>query len=616
MPHGFHGRILTIDLSSGKIGERRLNEDDVKKYTLGSGLAVRMLYDEVPPDIDPLSPENPIFFLSGLLTGTIVPTACKMSVCSKSPLTGIWNEATVGGHWPAEFRMTGYDGIWITGKSPKPVYILISESATPPNVKILPADDLWGKDTYETGAILQTRHEKHLVAVIGPAGENLVKIASICFDPPISRFAARSGIGANMGSKNLKAIVVKGHGKRVSVADPDGLKSLLKEEIPQIKENTKALGEFGTSGGAPAVESFGDLPVKNYLLGAYPDVVKISGQAMREKIWVRHYACWACPIGCAKIVKGELAGFGKFEGHYPEYETLGMLGSNLLVNDMNILAYANELTNRLGMDTISMGSAAAFAIECYEKGKITREDTGGLELKWGDAASIVGLIEMTAYRRNKIGSALARGVKEAAEIIGKNTIDYVSHSKGLDYPAHDPRGHVSMTLSYATSVRGACHLEGLTYFLDRGIPAKDLGITTPPNQFEESDKPKIVFDMQNFLSLFNPLGLCKFLFHGRVGHSQITRWINAVCGWSWTPDGYMKTGERVFNLKRLYINRLGISRKDDLLLTRANSYPKKEGKAKGIAANLAKMLDEYYTLRGWTYEGVPSEERLKDLGLL
>ncbi|PKN01642.1 MAG: aldehyde ferredoxin oxidoreductase [Elusimicrobia bacterium HGW-Elusimicrobia-1] len=609
MSHGFHGKILTIDLTSGKIGENTLKEADVKKYTLGSGLAARILYDEAPPDAAPLSAENPILFLSGLLTGTIIPTACKMSVCAKSPLTGIWNEATVGGHWPAEFRAVGYDGILLTGKSPEPVYLLIADT-----VKILPADDIWGKDTYETGEILKVRHEKHLVAAIGPAGENLVNFAAICFDPPNSRFAARAGIGANMGSKNLKAIVVKGQGKRVTVANPEKLKSLLKEQIPKIKENAKALGEFGTSGGAPAVESFGDLPIKNYAVGAYPDVVKISGQAMREKIWVKHYACWACPIGCAKIVKGELAGFGKFEGHYPEYETLGMLGSNLLVDDLYLLAYANELTNRLGMDTITTGSVVAFAIECYEKGKINKSDTGGIELKWGDAKSIIELIKMTSARE-KIGAALALGVKEAAEKIGKNTVEYISHSKGLDYPAHDPRGHVSMALSYATSVRGACHLEGLTYFLDRGVPAKDLGVTAPTNQFDENGKPKIVFDMQNFLSLFNPLGLCKFLFHARVGHTQIAEWVNAVCGWDWTPDDYMKTGERLFNLKRLYGTRLGISKKDDLLLTRANSYPKKEGKAKGVVANLPKMLDEYYALRGWDDEGIPTEKRLKELGL-
>lgn len=610
MPDGFHGKILTVDLTSGRIGEKTINESDVRKYTLGSGLAARILYDEVPVNAQPLSEENPILFLAGLLTGTVVPTACKMSVCAKSPLTGIWNEATVGGHWPAEFRMTGYDGILLTGKAKKPVYLVIDTEC-----KIHDATDLWGKDTYQTGEILSKRHEKYLVATIGPAGENLVNIASICFDPPNSRFAARSGIGANMGSKNLKAIVVKGQGKRISVADPEKLKSLLKEEIPVIKENAKALGEFGTAGGAPAVESFGDLPIKNHTGGSYPDVVKISGQAMREKIWVRHYACWACPIGCGKIVKGELKGFGSFYGHYPEYETVGMLGSNVLNNDLYTLAYVNELTNKLGMDTISMGSVAAFAIECYEKGKITKSDTGGIELKWGDATTLVEIIKMTAYRKN-IGDILAKGVRDAAKTIGKNTIEFVSHNKGLDFPAHDPRGHVSMAINYATAVRGACHLEGLTYFLDRGVPCKDLGITTPPNQFEETDKPEIVFKMQNFISLFNPLGLCKFLFHARVGPVQISKWVNAVCGWNWTIDDYMKTGERLFNLKRLYNTRLGISRKDDLEPSRITVYPKKEGKAKGVIPNVAKMVAEYYVLRGWDEEGIPKQEKLKELGLL
>jgi len=610
MPFGFHGKILTVDLTNEKFGEMSINEEDVRKFTLGSGLAAKILLDEFP-FTEPLAPESPLLFLSGLLTGTNAPTACKLSVCARSPLTGIWNEATVGGHWPAELRFTGYDGILFTGKAKKPVYLYIGED----KIELRPAEKLWGKDTYETAALIQSEcPPRTLVAAIGPAGENLVSIAAICFDPPNARHAARAGIGANMGSKNLKAIAVKGSGKKIAVADPEKLKEHLKEDTLKIKNNAKGLSEFGTAGGAPAVESFGDLSIKNWYLGSFPQVTEISGQKVRETIFVKHYACWACPIGCGKIVQGELPGFGKFYGHYAEYETVGMLGSQVLNADLNLLSYANELANRLGIDTISGGAAVAFAIECFEKKKISKKDTGGMEYRWGDATTIVSLLKDIAYRRN-LGAVLAYGTKRAAEIIGKNTIEFTSTNKGLEYPAHDPRGHVGMALNYATAVRGACHLEGLTYFLDRGVPAVDFGITTPPNQFEESDKPQIVFTMQNFFSLFNPLGLCKFLFHGQAGPKMISNWVNAICGWKWTMDDFQLTGERLFNLKRIYGNLLGISKKDDIYLSRAVAWPKPDGKAKGVVPNVAKMLAEYYRRRGWSDEGIPRKERLQQLGL-
>ncbi|MCG2677474.1 aldehyde ferredoxin oxidoreductase family protein, partial [bacterium] len=546
MSYGYQGKILEVDLTTQKISQRKVKEEDVKKYFMGSGLAAKILSEEADLSLDPFDPANPLIFMAGLLTGTMVPTACKLSVCSKSPLTGIWNEATVGGHWPAHFKFTGYDGIIIRGKSDKPVYLWINDA----KCEMRNAESVWGRDTFETSELLKKEtDDKALVAAIGQAGENLSRMASIVFDGMNARIAARGGPGAVMGSKNLKAIVVKGN-KRPEIKDWEGLRELLKKEIPIIKEKAKGLSEFGTAGGAVAVEAFADLPIKNWQLGSWEEgIKKISGQRMRERIWVRHYHCYSCPIGCAKIVKGN-GKYGKFYGHYPEYETVGMLGANCLNDDLELLAYVNELCNKFGLDTISTGSTIAFAMECYEKGKITKEDTGGLEIKWGDSKAMITLINQIAKREGFVGEYLADGPVEAAKKIGKGTMEFVSQTKGLDYPAHDPRGHFSMALSYATSVRGACHLEGLTYFLDRGLKIEDFGYTEPPDQFKEEDKPEIVYNLQNFLSVYNPLGICKFLM-GRAEPSQIARWVNRVTGFEMDMKELLKIGERIFNLKRL-----------------------------------------------------------------
>ena len=437
-------------------------------------------------------------------------------------------------------------------------------------------------------------------------------MASIVFDGINARIAARGGPGAVMGSKNLKAIVVKGS-KRPEVKDRETLRELLKKEIPVIKEKSEGLSAFGTSGGAVAVEAFADLPIKNWQLGSWEEgIKKISGQRMRETIWVRHYHCYSCPIGCAKIVKGD-GKYGKFYGHYPEYETVGILGANCLNDDLELLAYVNELCNRFGLDTVSTGNTLAFAMECYEKGKITKENTGGPEIKWGDSKTMITLINQIAKREGFGGEYLADGPVEAAKRIGKGTEDFVSQTKGLDYPAHDPRGHFSMALSYATAVRGACHLEGLTYFLDRGLKIEDLGYVEPPDQFREEGKPEITYNLQNFLSVYNPLGICKFLM-GRVEPSQIARWVSKVTGFEMDNKELLKVGERIFNLKRLYDIRLGISGKDDILPKRLLTA-KPDGKAKGKVPDLGKMLPEYYRLRGWDDEGIPTKERLKELGL-
>jgi len=609
MAYGFYGKILTIDLSNRKTGILEIRDEDVKSYFLGSGLAGKYLLYDYDNEVDPFAPAAPLLFFSGLFTGGTLPGTSKHCVCARSPLTGIWNAATVGGHWPAEFRKTGYDGMIIVGKSDEKVYLYV----TGDKVEFRSATDLWGLDTYEVGESLKTKIAKRAkVATIGQAGENGSLISSIIFDPPVTRVAARAGIGAVMGMKNLKAIAVEGDpSRKVEIAHPDELREQLKTDVSEVKKFTQGLTDFGTSGGVEAVELYGDLPIKNWQLGAWKEgAQKISGQAMQPVYLDKHYTCFACPIRCGKIYKSEELGT---YGHGPEYETIGMLGSLCLNDDPKTLIQGNEWCNRYGMDTISAGACCGFAIEAFEKGVITERDTGGVKLAW-NGESMLHIIHLLG-KNEHVGKTLGQGVKRAAETLGKNSCEFAVHTKGLEYPAHDPRAHVSMALSYATASRGACHLEGLTYFLDRGIPLPDLGYTKAPDPHCSDDKPSLVVDLQNYLATFNPLGMCKFLFLGRVGPQKISKWLNLTCGWNLTQDDVMKTGERIFNVHRMYNVKLGISRKDDILPPRLFAEAKPDGAAKGVLADLGNMLYRYYQLRKWSTDGIPTAEKLEELGI-
>ena len=609
MHHGFYGRLLRVDLSSRTTDVVTFSKEDVTAWLLGSGLAAKILSQDFDPEVEPLAPEAPLAFFSGLFTGTPLPGTSKHCVVARSPATGIWNEATVGGHWPSELRRTGWDGILFVGRADEPVWL----SVTSERAELRPAADLWGLDTYELERRMRPDlGKKAKIAAIGPAGEQLVNIACVVFDAPVSRIAARGGIGAVMGSKNLKAVVVEGDkDNRPALFDPDGLKEQLKADVAMIQRNTPALRAFGTSGGITTVEKNGELPIKNWQLGAWKEGARrISGQEMQPDYLDRHYSCWGCPVRCGKIYKVESRGLG---GHGPEFESLGMLGSNCLNDEPEKVIEANELCNRYGVDSISAGGCAGFGIEAFERGLIDESDTGGLRLGWnGD--SVVALIHQIG-RGEGIGDLLGQGVRKAAEDLGGNAQEFAVHTKGLEYPAHDPRGHVSMALSYATAARGACHLEGLTFFLDRGVKVPDLGYLEAPDPHDSSDKPPIVVNMQNYMGVFNPLGMCKFMFIGGVGPSIIARWLRLTCGIETDLDGVMETGERLFNAKRMYNVRLGISRKDDVLPPRLFAEAKPDGSAKGVLPDMGSMLYRYYQLRGWSTDGIPTAETLARLGL-
>lgn len=613
MPFVYAGKILRFDLTSGSYQIEAIEDTDVRRYLLGSGLAAKLFYQEMDPAREPLHPSNPLFAFNGLLTGSFAPTGCRSSWCGRSPLTGLWNEANMGGHWGAELRFAGFDGLIVTGRAPEPVYLWLHNG----QVEIRSAAHLWGRDHFDTFEQLRAETDgKAQIACIGPAGERQIPLANVMQGGQgHARTAGRGGMGALLGSKNLKAIVVHGD-EKPQYPDLKAFQAFVKDINQFIKENAVALSQLGTAGGVPATERTGDLPIKNWTLGSWQEeAARISGQRIAETIFVRHTHCFACPIGCGKIVRVEEGPYAGVYGHGPEYETLAGFGANCLCDDLNAIAHMNDLCNRYGLDTISTSSVLAFAMEAYERGLISPKETGGLKLVWGDAEAMIQAIHAIA-RREGIGDLLADGVRAAAARLGPEAEAFAVHVKGMEVPYHDPRAFVSMAANYATSARGACHLEALSYWLGYGIRFAGW---YEPDDWDDHDsrgKGQTAVDFQNYMAVYNPLGLCKFLGRARVGPGHIADLVNAALGWKWTLNDVLTTGERLFNLKRLINLRLGISRADDTLPRRLLTEPRPTGGAAGVLPDLYLLLEEYYRARGWTPDGIPTEERLMALDLV
>ena len=610
------GKIAYIDLSNNRVRIVDVHENDIKLFLGGTGLGAKILYELVkdPRSLDPLSPENPLIMLTGPLTGTLFPSSGRFGVVSKSPLTGIFGESTAGGFWGPELKFAGLDGIVITGRAREPVYITIIDG----DVSIRKADYLWGKDTLETEEIIRKDlgDSKVRVACIGPAGENLVRFASIICDG--GRAAGRCGLGAVMGSKNLKAIAVRGT-KELRYAYEDEFRKYCSELLRKVAQSSYASNArmYGTAGYVLIGYKYGDVPIKYWTKGTWDEIEKISGQEMiRRGILKKVQACFNCPIACGRYIKIESGPYAGIEGHGPEYETLASIGSLCMLSDIEAIAKANELCTRYGMDTISLGSVIAFAMECYEKGLISISDTGGIKLEWGNAEAILKLIELIA-KREGIGNILALGVREASKYI-RSSEGFAVHVKGLEVPMHDPRAWDSLALQYATMPRGACHT-ALAYTIDRGVVINDLGFTkefvSRLNRFSHEGKAEIVKVMQDFMGVFDCLVICKFLIFAGVEPSEIARALTLATGWEFTKEKLLEIGERVFNLKRVFNIECGISRKDDTLPKRLLT-PLSDGGAKGHVPKLDVMVREYYRLRGWDEEGRPTVEKLRKLQLL
>ena len=619
MPKGYWGKILRVDLTNGQVSEDKISEEYCKKYIGGVGFAAHILLKEVGPEVGALDPENRLIFGLGPFQATAVPGSGKWVVVSRSPLTGAICYAVAGGNMGPMLKKTGYDGLIIQGKATKPVYLWINDD----KVEIRNASDLWGKDTEVTVDMIreELNEPRASVADIGIAGEKLVAIACIAVDK--DSFAGRGGLGAVMGAKNLKAVAVKGT-KKPEVADPQKALSLARELNEKIRKTApEAFLKAGTTCEVTPTEEFGDLPIKYWSEDAggvwVKGAEKLSYPYYSEALKVNisecaKIACRNCPIRCHRYVHIDEPDKFAMEGVGPQYEALAMLGACNLVEDIKAVAKANQLCNLYGLDCISAGAFAAFATECYQKGLLTKEDTFGQELTWGDGDQVIEIVRQLG-EREKLGELFAQGIVKAAQTMGGDAPQIAVHTKGMDFPAHDPRAFFSLAVSYATSSRGACHTHGLCFKAACGLLQPEMGITEAPDRFSMEGKDFIAAKFHDISALQDVVTMCNFMMFGGFSLTDMLDSLNAVTGWDWNMEELLKVGERISTLKRAVNVKWGFSRKDDTL-PRIVYQPAKEGSRAGkVPGPLDPALDGYYKLRGWDSDGKPTTETLKELGL-
>ncbi|MHA1379192.1 MAG: aldehyde ferredoxin oxidoreductase family protein [Candidatus Helarchaeota archaeon] len=621
---GYTGKLIRVNLSSSDIKIEDLDIDIARDYIGGSGFGIRYIYDEVPPETDPLSEQNKICFFTGPFVGTTAPSAGRYMVAAKSPLTGIFGEACSGGYWGPELKFAGFDGIIVEGKAEDPRYMWIHDG----EVELKSAKDLWGKDTFETESMIkkELNDEKIVISGIGPAGEKLIKMAAIINDR--GRAAGRTGMGAVMGSKNLKAIACRGTDQNIEIANESLIKKASRSVFSKINTNilVTSIRSYGTPWFLDVFWIIGDIPFKNWgwsvhdwaeKKGVEPYTLtqKLAGSSIRKNLKKRIYACYGCAIACGCEIEVPEGAY-KCSGHQPEYETLAMFGTNCLNDNLESVCKCNDICNRYGLDTISVGSTISFAMDLYEQGIITKEDIGGIDLTWGNHEAIVKLTEKIAKNENigKLGNILSEGTKSAAEKIGKNAMDYAVQVKGLEAPAHDPRAFVSMGIQYATSNRGACHVNALPSAVDQGIIFPLLGIPYKTNRFVNKNKGVITKKMQEVFAIFNSLIICQFagLAYGANDTCQL---LKGTTGFEFDfKDLIYKIGGRINTLKRIYNIRCGISGKDDVLPKKLMT-PVKTGSTADIVPDIETQKEEFYKENKWDHNGYPTMERLKELGL-
>ncbi|MFH0789024.1 MAG: aldehyde ferredoxin oxidoreductase family protein [Pseudomonadota bacterium] len=600
---GYFGKFLKGDLGSQKIEEFTLSDADLKHYIGGSTLAAKIIYDYVRPGMDPLAPENPLVFATGPFTGSNVPMVSRAAICGIAPGTGLWGEATTGGQFPLRFKGTGYDGLVITGQAEKPVYLYVKEG----KVEIRDASHVWGLDSYQTQAIIAGEvDEKASTACIGMGGEKLIKFAGIMNDE--GRTAGRCGLGALMGSKNLKALVVSGN-QKAEATDPEKLKGLINEARECIKSfpNKNGYNLFGTNMYLDLGMRLADVPTKYFTKSVFP-AAKLHGPAFRERYNMTHYACSSCPIGCGRIIKDFSEDIKRVDG--PEYETVAAFGPLCLNFEIDSIVLANHLCNVHGIDTISAGVSIAFAMHLYEKGILTRE-RAGMEIKWGDGAVILTLLELI-IKQEGIGLLLSKGVQAIAVELGADP-EEAAHVKGLEFPMHDPRAYQGAALAYAVGPRGACHLKGSFYNLD--APGNETGLElgiTFSNKNDPEQKGALTAKILHFCELYNSFTLCEF---SPLPASMIAGILSAITGSDFKTMDLLTFGERSLNLKRAINNLLGVTRQDDKL-PKIASQALKEGATAGLEPNMDLMLKEFYAVSQWDWEtGKPAREKLLQLGL-
>ena len=602
--YAYTGRILKVDLSTGKCEQETFDETFARSYIGGNGFVAKLIFDGVPAGANPLGEENAIAFGVGPVNDTGVPGCDRFHIGYKSPLTNHYNDGSASGGFGSTLKRTGFEAVYISGKAEEPVYLLVTESGG----ILKSAKELWGKDTYETASRIQEVEGKDaMVACIGPAGENGVLFANVVHTGWMREGAAgRGGAGAVMGAKKIKAVVVKGN-RRTRIAYPDKLKSLLTETRPILREKGKALSLYGTPVLVKSINKKGILGTHNNQREVFEFADDISGELIKDKYFARNIGCRYCPIACGKNVN---VPSGEYAGHtikFPEYETLYALGSMMDCKDIVSIFNANGVCNYMGLDTISMGLTLSFIAECLESGLCTEKDIGG-KVAFGDGPGMVELIKKTA-RKEAIGDLLALGSERIAEKLGEESRKLLYTTKNLEIAGHSARGLGGMAICYATSTRGGSHHDARPTAL---YEKDDFG-------FE--NRAAYAFRNNHFTAVNDSLVLCRFISEKGFGlfiNQAYADMINFITGWDMDESELELAGERIYNLERLINVREGISRKDDTLPYRVMHTPIADGPAKGRYVPpeaLDKMLDEYYQLRGWSKDGIPGERKLKELGL-
>jgi len=618
MRGGYVGRILWVDLAGEKIWAEALDVEVARKYIGGAGYAARLLYDRIEPSADPFAPENLIVFIAGPMVGTGFPGATKWTVCARSPLTYAWGESSASGSFGAELKHAGFDGVAVAGSSPFPVTICVDDG----DAGLRDARKLWGMKTTATTKAVQNElgDSAVRVACIGPAGEQLVRFASIVTDE--GRVCGRTGMGAVMGSKNLKAIAVRGT-EKIPLASKPSFSSLCDIARRAVKppaapthtvERVTGLTSDGTARSVESLEMMGGLPTRNWTQGAFPEAIKITGSTMSKTILKNRGMCSLCGIiACWRHVDVKQGKYAPIEGHGPEYETCASLGSLCLNSNLESIAKANEICNRLGIDTISTGAAIAFAMECYEKGVLTKEDLGGITLSWGDSEAVVKMTE-TIGRREGIGRLLGEGVRFAADRLGGGAERFATHVKGMEVPMHEPRRWWTMGLAYATSNRGACHLQGTPAYLEWGLIQPEFGYEKKLQPYDREQAAQATKFHQDFNAAFTAMGHCQFTIGGVIPFNVVAEAYSAATGEKVDHWELLRRGERIWNLKRAFNMKMSVSPVEDTLPRRFLAEPLKEGAAAEKVPPLADLLQEYYAIRGWE-DGKPSRQKLCELGM-
>ncbi len=601
---GYHGKLLRVNLTDRRTSIEDIPEETIIKYIGGRGLGVKYLFDETPKNCDPLGEDNKLFFATGALNGIDAPTTSRYTVVTKAPLSGTITSSSSGGHFGYALKATGFDMIAIEGKSSSPVYLFVNNR----KAEIRDASEIWGKDAHHTTDILSNEcDEKAGIACIGTAGEKQVLFASIMNER--NHAAGRSGLGAVVGSKKLKAVIVQGNTK-TPVANKKAVKEAIREwrkfigEAPLTKDILK---EYGTPVLVNVVNNIGAYPTKNFQNGVFLNYPSTSPQTFKELHFVKRSPCYGCPIGCARITQTV-----KAKGKGPEYETIWAFGGLCMVDALEKIIHANYNCNKYGLDTITTGSTIACAMELSEKGffdKKTNElmrEAIGKQLRFGDGDAVVTLSEKIGKAQG-IGKILGSGSKRLAEKYGHPELSM--SVKGLELPAYDPRGLKGMAISYATCNRGGCHL--------RGYLAGAEAIATPfeIDRFTAQGKPGLVKLFQDNTAVIDSLGACIFTQFAINPDHYAMLW-SAVTGIQTPGKEMIKKGERIWNLERLFNNREGFTRKDDTLPGRILNEPFKFGHSKGTTVRIDEMLDEYYMLRKWDYKGVVTKDKIEELGLM